>query len=248
MKLLKNIRPESGFTHFLYVGLNVLLPLLVLALVRLQFIPLAIILIILAKWRMLAVKPRYWLANIRSNLVDIFVGLSILSFMASTNNLITQLVWTAAYIAWLVWLKPQTKQIPVIIQALIAQTISLVAFYQALPEAGIITSVLAVWLICYASARHFLGVFDEQYIKQISDLWAWFGAVMAWILSHWVIFYTNIPQIAVILTVISYGIGLIYYLQQNDRLKKGFKNQIIVMVGIILLIIIVFSDWQDKTI
>ena len=86
MKLLKNIRPESGFTHFLYVGLNVLLPLLVLALVRLQFIPLAIILIILAKWRMLAVKPRYWLANIRSNLVDIFVGLSILSFMASTNN------------------------------------------------------------------------------------------------------------------------------------------------------------------
>ena len=147
MKLLKNIRPESGFTHFLYVGLNVLLPLLVLALVRLQFIPLAIILIILAKWRMLAVKPRYWLANIRSNLVDIFVGLSILSFMASTNNLITQLVWTAAYIAWLVWLKPQTKQIPVIIQALIAQTISLVAFYQALPEAGIITSVLAVWLL-----------------------------------------------------------------------------------------------------
>ncbi len=248
IKLIKNIRPESGFTQFLYVGLNVLLPILVFVLVRLQFMPLAIILIFLAKWRMFTVKPRYWLANIRSNLVDIFVGLSILSFMASTNNLITQLIWTALYIVWLVWLKPQTKQVPVIIQALIAQTISLIAFYQALPDAGVLISIVAVWLICFVSARHFLGVFDEQYIKQLADLWAWFGAVMAWILSHWVIFYTNIPQIALILTVISYGIGLIYYLQQNDRLKKAFKNQIIIMVGLILLIIIVFSDWQDKTI
>lgn len=197
---------------------------------------------------MLAVKPRYWLVNIRSNLVDIFVGLSVISFMASTSNIITQIVWTALYIGWIVWLKPQSKQVPVVVQALIAQTLTLTAFYQAFPEMPIISAVAGVWLICLASARHFLGVFEEPHTRQLASLWAWFGAIMAWILGHWVIFYMNLPQIALILTAISYGLGLTYYLSANQSLKQAAKNQIIVAVGIILLIIIVFSDWQDKTI
>ena len=247
-KFYSKIRPESGFTHFLYVVINALLPVLVLVFVRLQFVPIAIILLFLAKWRILAVKPRYWFANVRSNLVDLFVGLSVVSFMASTNNFYTQLAWTVLFVGWIVWLKPKSQQIAVIAQALVAQTLSLIAFYQAFPEMPIIVSVLGVWLICLASARHFLGVFEEDHTKQLANLWAWFGAVLAWILGHWVIFYMGIPQIALILTAISYGMGIIYYLSANDSLKQAAKNQIIVAVGIILLIIIVFSDWQDKTI
>lgn len=245
---LKYIRPESGFTHFLYIAINALLPLLILVFIRLEFMPMAVLLVFLAKWRMFAVKPRYWLVNLRSNLVDIFVGLSIVSFMAYTNNIITQLVWVALYIGWLVWLKPQSKQVPVIAQSLIAQTLSLVAFYQAFPEASIAIDVVAVWLICYASARHFLGIFDEPHIKQLTHIWAWFGASLAWVLSHWVIFYINIPQIALVLTALGYGLGLIYYLSANNKLKKPARTQIIAVMGLILLIIIAFSDWQDKTI
>jgi len=245
---LKYIRPESGFTHFLYIAINALLPLLILVFIRLEFVPVAVMLVFLAKWRMFAVKPRYWLVNLRSNLVDIFVGLSIVSFMAFTDNIITQLVWVILYVGWLVWLKPQSKQVPVIAQSLIAQTLSLIAFYQSFPEVAIAIDVAVVWLICYASARHFLGVFDEAHMKQLTHIWAWFGASMAWLLSHWVIFYINIPQIALILTALGYGLGLIYYLSANNKLKKPAKTQIIAVMGLILLIIIAFSDWQDKTI
>lgn len=224
------------------------MPLLILAFIRLEFVPIAILIVVLAKWRMLAVKPRYWLVNIRSNLVDIFIGLSIVSFMAGTSNIITQLVWVILYAIWLVWLKPKSRQVPVIAQALIAQTISLIAFYQAFPESSIIVTVVAVWLICYASARHFFGVFEENHIKQLTHLWAWFGSIMAWILSHWVIFYMNIPQLALVLTTVGYAFGLIYYLSSNNKFKQPAKTQIIAMMSIILLIIILFSDWQDKTI
>ncbi len=248
VKYLKNIRPESVFTHFLYISINALLPVIVFGLVRLEFIIVAIIIVILSKWRMFAVKPRYWLVNLRSNLVDIFVGLSIVAFMAGTHNIITQLVWTILYIAWLVWLKPKSKPIPVMFQALIAQTLGVIAFYAAFPNVGIYWAVITVWLVCYSSARHFLGAFDDDNARQLTHVWAWFGAGLAWILGHWVIYYFSIPQIALVLAVISYGISVIYYLHYKHRLKPTVKNQIIAFMFIILLIIIVFSDWQYKTI
>lgn len=247
-KILYKLKPSSGFSSLLHILLNMLLPALILILVRLNFDYVAVALVLLAKWRMFAVRPRYWLTNIRANLVDIFVGLSVVAFISGTNILYTQLFWTFAYIGWLVWLKPQSKQIPVMAQALIAQAITLVAFYRAFPDNSILFAVIATWLICYASARHFLGAFDEPLIKPITHVWAWFGATMAWILGHWVVEYLFLPQIALILTVLGYGLATIYYLDKNEKIKKALRRQLIGVMGLILLIIIVFSDWQDKTV
>lgn len=243
-----SIKPEAGFTHFAYTIFNLIIPAALLILVRLELVYFAIALIILAKWRIFAVKPRYWLVNIRSNLVDIFIGLSTVFFMFGTLNLLTQIFWVVFYSFWLVYLKPQSKQIPVIIQALIAQTLALTAFFQAFPQASIVSSVLVVWVVCYVSARHFLGAFEEENIKQLSHIWAWFGAILSWILSHWTIFYFGIPQIALILVVLSYGLAAIYYLKSNNKLKKKVRNQLFIFMVMLLFVIIVFSDWQYKTI
>jgi hypothetical protein len=93
-----------------------------------------------------------------------------------------------------------------------------------------------------------LGAFDEPLIKPITHIWAWFGAVIAWILGHWVVEYLFLPQIALILTVLGYGLATIYYLEKNEKIKNALRRQLIGVMGLIMLIIIVFSDWQDKTV
>ena len=54
------IKPTKGFSHVFYITLNILLPILAYILVRIDFVGLAIGLVLLSKWRMFAVRPRYW--------------------------------------------------------------------------------------------------------------------------------------------------------------------------------------------
>jgi len=247
-KLFYKIKPTSGIASALHVLLKTLLPIAALLFTRLGFDYIAIAVVLLAKWRMFAVRPRYWIPNIRSNAIDIFVGLSAVGFIAGTSIELTQLFWTFAYIYWLVWLKPRSNPVAVMAQALIAQAIVLVAFYRAFPSSSLLTGVIVTWAICYSVARHFLGAFNEPLTRQITHLWAWFGAIMAWVLGHWVIQYLFLPQIALILTVLGYGLATFYYLESSERLKANVRRQLLGVMGLILLIIIVFSDWQDKTV
>ncbi len=83
--LVAKIKPATGFAHFFYLGLLVLLPLIVFVLVRLGFVQLAIIVVILSKWRMFAVRPRFWAANVRANSVDLLVGIPIVLFMSHSR-------------------------------------------------------------------------------------------------------------------------------------------------------------------
>ncbi|MGH7238032.1 MAG: hypothetical protein ACREGF_05860, partial [Candidatus Saccharimonadales bacterium] len=111
-RLLKvNFEPASGIYDKFHVGLLILLPLMVFVLVRVQFAGLALAIICLSKWRMLAVKPRYWVANVRANSVDIIVGLSALAFAGSSGSTLWQLVWLVGYAAWLIALKPRADLI-----------------------------------------------------------------------------------------------------------------------------------------
>jgi hypothetical protein len=257
MKIINRLKPKSNTSTIMYYLLNAFLPTVILGIFLVAeayeltiSVPvfLSITLLLIAKWRIFAVKPRYWLSNIRSNLVDIFVGLSVISFIAGTESIYTQVLWTILFTFWLSWLKPKSKQLPVMIQALVAQTLGLVAFFSAFPDHSLLMGMMAAWLVCYASARHFLGAFDEPLIKTISQICAWFGAIMAWILGHWVIEYMFLPQIALILTILGYGLASLYYLHSKEKLTSSLKIQLISVMSIILLIIIVFSDWQDKTI
>ncbi len=248
-QLVKKIKPAEGYSSALYILLRALLPILVLLIIVLGLPPIiAALLILLSKWRMFAVKPRYWLPNLRSNLVDIFIGLSVVVFIAGTDLWVTQVIWTALYVGWLVWLKPRSDSVSVMSQALIAQALALVAFYRVFPDQTLLAGILVTWLICYASARHFFNAFEEPMIRSLTQIWAWFGAVMAWILGHWIIQYPFLPQIALILSVLGYGLASLYYLDKNDKLKSGTKIQLIVIIALLLFVIVVFSGWQHKAI
>ena len=99
-------KPLRGYSHFIHLGLNISLPILAYILVRIDFVSLAILLVILSKWRTFAIRPRYWLANIVSSGVDITVGIAFVLFMANTTVAWWQLFWAALYAGWF-WAAPR---------------------------------------------------------------------------------------------------------------------------------------------
>ena len=124
---IQKIKPASGVSHLLHLGLVLILPIGVFILVRLQFDSLAFALVILSKWRMFAVRPRFWAANIRANSIDLMVGLSTVVFITQADSLWNQLLWVAGYATWLWVIKPG-KSIPMVtFQDFIGQLMSLSA-------------------------------------------------------------------------------------------------------------------------
>jgi len=106
MEFLKSSKRRSLFSEFVYIILNIALAVVILFVVRAIESPLpAFGLVLLSKWRILAVRPRYWFANVQANLVDIIVSLSVVVLLYAANGaLVMQLLLTMAYIGWLLFI------------------------------------------------------------------------------------------------------------------------------------------------
>jgi hypothetical protein len=246
--MVNKLKPTSGFAHLLHLGLLVILPAAVFVLVRLNFIQLALMMIILSKWRMFAVAPRFWAANIRANGVDLMVGISAVLFMSHTSSLWVQFVVAALYAGWLLFIKPASSMLMVTAQAFIGQLAGLSALYMTWAEGPIWGLSFLSGLICFLAARHFLDAFDEPYTKMLSYIWGYFAAALAWLLSHWLLFYTFIAQPTLLLSALGYGLAVLYYLDHADRLSAGLRRQFIFIMLAIVVVVLVFSDWGDKVV
>ncbi len=247
-QITMRLRPTSGFSHFLHLGLLALFPLLIFVMVRTRFYQPALAVILLSKWRMLAVRPRYWPANIRQNAVDIMVGVSVLVFMINSGSVAWQLFWAVTYGVWLVLIKPKSSVFMVSLQALIGQFAALVAIFLAWVDAPLLALVVAGWTICYLSARHFFSSFDEVYNSLFSHTWGYFAAALLWVLGHWLLFYGAISQPALLLSVLGFGFAALYYLEETDRLSVLLRRQFVFIMVAIVVVVLVFSDWGDKTV
>lgn len=242
------LRPKSGFSYIFHLGLNTLLPLLVFVLVRAGFSEIALILILVSKWRIFAVRPRYWLTNIRSNGIDIIVGISLLIFMTHTGSAYWQLLWVAIYIVWLTIIKPGSTTLSVALQALIGQLLGLTALFIWLSGSPLYQLIIFSWVVCYLAARHFFTVFEEPFTSLYSHTWGYFAASLTWVLGHWLLFYGVLAQPTVLLTAISIGLASLYYLKQNDRLSVVLRRQIVLVLLAIIVVVLAFSHWSSKII
>jgi hypothetical protein len=247
-RIKTGIRPKSGFSNIVHLGLMALLPVLLYVLVRIDFAFLAAILVVLSKWRMFAVRPRYWPANIRANAVDIMVGLSAVAFMDAATVVTWQIVWAISYGLWLIFLKPGSSTLLVSLQASVAQLVALMALFLELGGSSLFALVLGSGLICYLCARHFFSSFDEPYTSLYAYGWGYFAAALTWVLGHWLLFYGVVAQPMLLLLVIGYGLGALYYLDQTDRLSAVWQQQFIFMMIIVVAAVLTFSDWGDKAI
>jgi len=247
--LLAKAKPTSGFAHIVHLLLLAILPVVIFVLVRNNFIQLAFSVVVLSKWRMFAVRPRFWAANVRANAVDLIVGLSIVLFIVHSGEaVLLQLMWTVLYGVWLIIIKPASSVLMISAQAFIAQLFGLMALYLAWSAGPLYGLTLLTGLICFLAARHFFDGFNEPYARLLSYVWGYFGASLAWLLAHWLLFYGIVAQPTLLLTTLGYGLAVLYYLDHSERLSKGLRRQFVFIMVAIVLVVLTFSDWGDKVV
>lgn len=221
MEFLKLVRKRSFLSELIYTALNVALAVAVLLVViYTESVWFAIALVVLSKWRVFAVRPRFWWANLRSNLVDFIVSVSIVLHLATVNaaplgessKLMLLVLITLTYIGWLLYIKPRSRRTYVAAQAAIATFLGMAALFTISFSWPASLVVAFAWLISYASARHVLSSYDDEtYNFFIGLAWAVFVSEIAWVSYHWSIAYPlpifpslMVPQIAIVVTLVSF--------------------------------------------
>lgn len=249
--LISKLQPVKGFSHAFYVGLVAMVPLLLFVVLRINYlgVQLALAIVILSKWRIFAMRPRFWPAILRANGVDIMVGVSAVMLMQlSLDRPLVQLLWAVLYGLWLLFIKPGSSIFMVSAQAFIGQIAALMALYLMWADGPLYGLVLLTAIICYLSARHFFDSFDEPYSRMLAYLWAYFAAGLVWVLGHWLLFYGVVAQPVIVLTTLGYGLAVLYYFDHHEKLTKLLRRQLITVMFVVVLILIVFSDWSDKVV
>lgn len=229
----------SNLAHTL---LNVILPVAVLGLVRLGLVELAFGLVLLSKWRIFSVKPRHWLANIRSNAIDLIVNFATLAFIIDASTLSAQSLWTAWYVVWLVFIKPRSDTISVAIQAIAGLFLGISALFQY-SDLNAVLVLLGVWLVAISTARHFLSSYEEPFTRPLSYLWGLFVVELTWVLYNWMLVYFVVPQLTLITGVIGYTLASLYDQSKKEVLSPKIIRQHMILATVIVIVIIAMADW-----
>lgn len=255
MDFLKVAKRRSFVSGLAYNALNVALAIAILVVVQTSGSPLpAFILVLLSKWRVLAVRPRYWFAHVQANLVDFIVSIGLVILLSAANTkegFWLQIIITILYIAWLLFLKPRSKRSLVVMQAGVAAFIGVTALYIVSFAWPVSVVVILMWLIGYSVARHVLSAYEETHVLFLSLLWGFVFAEFGWLAYHWAVGYAipgligiKIPQIAIILLAISFVVERGY--ESYSRNKAIRMNDIILplllSVSIIGLLLLRFND------
>ncbi|TXG77917.1 hypothetical protein E6P97_00685 [Patescibacteria group bacterium] len=266
MELIKLAARRSRWSDVTYILLNIAyaLALFVFVTPGVDLPYLAYALVLLSKWRVVAVRPRFWFANIQANFVDFMVGISVVTLMWLTAGATIWVAFALAVLfsAWLVILKPHSDQKWVLMQAGIAQFISLIALFSVahnfeirpiITDSSFLTVVVA-WIIGYISARHALSAFrGEDERAFLSLLWAFLLAELAWLAHHWTIAYSiyrpigsmtdhqlMIPQVAIIAALIGF-IAIrwyrVFHAPSDKYALKSARNATIFSLCVIAIVL-----------
>ena len=248
MKLLPQFTQRSAFNTAIYNLLNVVLAVtLFTIIITTGSITAAIILVLLSKWRTLAVRPRYWVANIQANLVDLIVGISYVALTyGADGSLWLQIILTMLYVSWLLILKPRSRSRAVKLQALVAVFFGVSAAFFTLRDVPVFVIVGVMYGIGYASARHVLGVYREVNKTLYSAIWGLVIAELGWLGYHWTLAYSvpglgalMLAQIALICTVLSFAAERLYVAYHHQLTFRSSEIGLPVTLSISLILILV---------
>ena len=151
-----------------------------------------VLLVLLSKWRIVAVRPRYWWVNLKANLVDLTVGISLalLVYMAGTDGLnIWHIILTVIYGIWLVGIKPRSETVMAEVQALFAIFWGTFAVSMATSQLDPIFGVVICFIIGYGASRHVLIQSEDHDFTLTTFICGLLVAEMSWIFYHWSIVY-----------------------------------------------------------
>lgn len=220
MELLKLVRKRSFISDSLHIALNFALAVATLATIQFtESLALAIFIVLISKWRVFAVRPRFWIAHLQSNLVDYIVNISLVVLMYSVHMSNASLIernivmglYFLAYLTWLIYLKPKSKRYFMALQAGVAVFLGVTSIYTYSFDWWASFVVLLMWVLGYGTARHILSSYEESNVSLIAFFWALSFAELGWIVYHWTIAYApfglitlNFPRAALSLLCLSF--------------------------------------------
>lgn len=260
MEFLKTVNRRSFLSEVVYIVLNVTLAVALMIIVRatgsLWF---AFALVLLSKWRVLAVRPRFWFANIQADLVSLIVSLGFVVFLYDTNplpntnnsqSIIIQIILVLLYIGWLLFLKPKSKRKYIAAQAGIALFVGVTSIYVMGYDWIASPVVLLMGLVGYATARHILSSYDEDYIVLTSLAWGLASAEIGWIAYHWTIAYRLpiltsllLPRVSIIMLCfgfLAYKSYDSYFHHQKVRINDIIMP-LIFTISLVAVLVIAFN-------
>ncbi|MBO7718327.1 hypothetical protein J6S37_02435 [Candidatus Saccharibacteria bacterium] len=241
----------SGIVH---VFLNLLLGVGSVLITVLSGSPiLGLLLVLISKWRIFAVRSRYLWLNLKSNLVDLIVGISVvlLTYYAGTSFLIVDFILMAFYCAWLLFIKPLSSEAATLAQSLIAVFLGVSAATIMTANTNSVALVLLTFLIGYAASRHVLVQSNDKDFTLTTLVCGLVFSEVAWLCHTWAIIYTfgstgiRIPQLSIILTIFAFVYNyarqaMIKY--QDDFRFKHIIGPVIFGVVLIAIIVLAFSN------
>lgn len=253
MEFIKIARRRSFFSGFMHVLLNILLVIFIwLSLIVTSSPYIAVLLVFLSKWRVFAVRPRFWAANIKSNLVDLVVCLSltILIWLSSTGFSIVQALIAIVYATWLVLIKPRSGKVFTEVQSLMAVFVGFCALFSISYNWPLFIIVICAWVIGYSSLRHIMSDSESENLEIYSMIWGLLLSELSWIFSHWVVGYSVlnsnsliIPQVSIVVTTLSFLLFSVFYAKENDGKIKFYEIVLptIFSVSVIFVLMVFFS-------
>ena len=253
MNILKLPKHKSVLSDLAYIALNVGLAIALLAIVSAVQSPLpAFLLVLLSKWRILAVRPHFWFKNLRSNLVDVIVGISVVVLLyAASDSFALQLMITILFAAWLLFIKPRSKRSYVAFQSGAATFLGVTALFMVSYEWPATAVIAAMWLIGYATARHILSHYKEADRNLYAMIWGLVVAEIGWLGYHWAFAY-NLPgfsgielsQTALIVLILGFLAERIYasYHQNEGVIRSSDVMLPVVFSTSVILVVLLFFN------
>lgn len=258
MEFLRVVRRRTLLSEVIYVLLNLALAAAVLVLTVSTGTPwLALLLVLLSKWRVLAVRPRYWFAHVEANMVDMIVSISVVLLIYLAGHAVTgdgfatQVALGVLYAAWLLLLKPRAKRSFVAAQAAVAIVVGSMALESLSYELPSSVVVILIWIIGYASARHVLMSYSDSETRFLSLLWGFIFAEIGWVAYHWTIAYTlpfgstlKLPQVTLLLLGISFLAERVYasYAAHGKIRPADITPPLLLVLGVFVVLLAFFNS------
>lgn len=264
MEFLRLAKRRSLVSELVYVLLNIGLAAALLVVVWVVESPVpAFALVLLSKWRVLAVRPRYWLAHVQANLVDIIVSLGLVVLLYTAGHggvgdgIVVQIILTLLYIVWLLVLKPRTKRTYVVAQAGVALVIGTVALFSLAYGWPSSVVVLAMFVLGYATARHVLSAYSDSNLMMMSLIWGFVIAQIGWLSFHWLIAYDiplvetiKLPQVTIVVVALSFLAERIYssYAKHGVVRSADVTLPALLSLGVVIVILALFNGVRTGSI
>ena len=237
-------------SNMVHIFLNILLGVGAVMVTVLSASPiLGLLLVLVSKWRVFAVRGRYLWLNIKSSLVDIIVGVSVvlLAYFAGSSFVPADIILAIFYCVWLIIIKPMSSEKAALTQSLIAVFLGMSAAAIMTANLDAIAIVLLAFMIGYAASRHVLVQSSDKNYTLTTLVCGLVFAEVAWLCQTWSIIYTfgntgiRVPQVAIMLTVFAFVYN--YARQAMIKYQDDFRFKHIIgpvvfgtiLVGIIVL-------------